>query len=85
MARSERIYAQQHQRKKKFPPDRIPFRPQAVAEDVLDMTAYIEHDITLDELCAKIAWNNFLEREYKGGKIPEDVMMKFLMSIGWVR
>lgn len=85
MARSEKIYAEQHKRKKKFPPDRIPFRHQATSEDILAFTAYVEHDITLDELCANVAWNNFLEREYENGMIPEDVMMRTLMSIGWVK
>lgn len=83
--RMQSIYDKQEARQAKYPPDRIAFlgSQSAVQGDLLDLNRYANGEIGLQELCHRIAWNNYLERYFSDGMIPPNVMLDTMKAIGW--
>lgn len=81
----ETIRAEQEARQDNFPPDRIAFTFRAATDDVTAFKAWAEGRITFDLLRAQVARNNFLDKYFPNGMVPEDMMRSELRHTGWRR
>lgn len=83
--RPKRYYDIQESRQAAFPTDRIAFRQSstAVMEDVACMSAYADGKITFEMLRGKVAYNNYLDRFFPDGLVPENVMHNELRIMGY--
>lgn len=87
MARNKEIYRIQEERQKKFPPDRIAFMQtgKCADEDARAIEAFSMGECSLAMLCAQIAYNNYLDRYFPNGMIPEELMINELKILGeWI-
>lgn len=75
-----KISEEQARRKLHYPSDRICFysSQSAATEDQLSMRAYIHGEITLEMLCLRLAFNNYLDYVSKQQALNE------LKIIGWI-
>ena len=75
-----KISKAQAERKLNYPSDRICFysSQSAATEDQLNMRAYIQGEITLEMLCLRLAFNNYLDYVSKQQALNE------LKIIGWI-
>lgn len=81
----ETIRAEQEARQGYFPPDRIAFTFRAAIDDQAALGEWANGTITFDMLRAKIAKNNYLDKYFANGMIPERMMLNELDVIGWRR
>lgn len=81
----ETIRAEQEARQALFPPDRIAFTFRAATADLTALKSWAEGNITFDLLRATIARNNFLDKYFENGMIPEAMMRNELRHTGWRR
>ena len=81
--RHARFYVAQAERQMSFPADRIAFRRDSLDKDIEALKAYQRGAINFDNLCGRIAWNNYLETYFPGGKIPADIMHNELRIMGY--
>ena len=79
------ICEEQEARQALFPPDRIAFTFRAASDDLAALKAWAEGRITFDLLRATIARNNYLDRYFENGMIPEAMMRSELKHTGWRR
>ena len=83
MSHLDKIYAEQEIRQSKFPKNRIAFMRSTATEDTVVLGRYANREISFDQLCELIAYNNRLERYFEDGKIPAEMMKNELKEIGW--
>lgn len=81
----ETIRAEQEARQALFPKDRIAFTFRAASDDLTALKSWAEGRITFDLLRATIARNNYLDRYFENGMIPEGMMRSELKHTGWRR
>ena len=75
-----KISEEQARRKLHYPPDRICFysSQSAATEDQSNMKAYVQGEITIEMLCLRLAFNNYLEYVSKQQALNE------LKITGWL-
>ena len=75
-----KISEEQARRKLHYPSDRICFYSSqtAATEDQLNMRAYIQGEITLEMLCLRLAFNNYLDY------VSKQQVLNELKIIGWI-
>lgn len=75
-----KICEEQAHRKLHYPSDRICFysSQSAATEDQLNMKAYVSGEITLEMLCLRLAFNNYLDYVSKTQALNE------LKITGWI-
>lgn len=78
-------WSHQAWRQAKFPPDRIAFCQSAASKDQAALQRWAAGDTTFAWLRAEIAKNNYLDKYFPNGMIPEEMMKKELKLMGWSR
>lgn len=78
-------HIEQAARQELFPPDRIAFCASAATMDQVVLRRWACGEVTFDWLRARIAENNFLEKYFPNGMIPESMMRNELKIMGWSR